>query len=148
MMSLRRPKSPHMGHNVKSAEKEESFWEKFSTIGRKKGTKEVQKVEEEGKHAIESPGLPNQFDIPPEDYTLRDLEQRAVIDPQSLNNPEVIKLQRILIDWLNDELAEQRIIVQSIEEDLYDGQVRHFILFWKSWNKMMLIHIKCFVGFA
>ncbi|XP_011200421.1 beta-parvin isoform X1 [Bactrocera dorsalis] len=130
-MSLRRPKSPHMAHNVKSAEKEESFWEKFSTIGRKKGTKEVQKVEEEGKHAIESPGLPNQFDIPPEDYTLRDLEQRAVIDPQSLNNPEVIKLQRILIDWLNDELAEQRIIVQSIEEDLYDGQVLH-----KLWEKL------------
>lgn len=97
----------------------------------------VQKVEEEGKHAIESPGLPNQYDIPPEDYTLRDLEQRAVIDPQSLNSPEVIKLQRILIDWLNDELAEQRIIVQSIEEDLYDGQVRHFIIYWVIWNRKM-----------
>lgn len=31
----------------------------------------VQKVQEEGKHAIDSPGSPNQFDIPPEDYTLR-----------------------------------------------------------------------------
>lgn len=79
---------------------------------------------------------------------MRDLEQRAVIDPQSLNNLEVIKLQRILIDWLNDELAEQRIIVQSIEEDLYDGQVRHFILFWKRWNKKMYVRIKCVAGFA
>lgn len=50
-------------------------------------------------------------------------EQRTVIDPQSINDPEVKKLQQILIDWINDELAEQRIIVQSIDEDMYDGQV-------------------------
>lgn len=31
----------------------------------------VQKVQEEGKHAIDSPGSPSQIDIPPEDYALR-----------------------------------------------------------------------------
>lgn len=31
----------------------------------------VQKVQEEGKHAIDSPGAPSQIDIPPEDYALR-----------------------------------------------------------------------------
>jgi hypothetical protein len=30
---------------------------------------------------------------------------------------------RILIEWVNDELHSERIIVQDIEEDLYDGQV-------------------------
>lgn len=39
-MSLRRSKSPHLNNSIKSGEKEESFWDKFSTIGRKKGTKE------------------------------------------------------------------------------------------------------------
>jgi len=27
------------------------------------------------------------------------------------------------LDWINDELHTERIIVQDIEEDLYDGQV-------------------------
>lgn len=58
-------------------------------------------------------------------------EQRAVIDPQSISDPEVVKLQRILIDWINDELAEQRIIVQKLDEDMYDGQVLH-----KLWEKL------------
>jgi len=43
----------------------------------------------------------------------------------------VIKLQRILVDWINDELAEQRIIVQQLDEDMYDGQVLH-----KLWEKL------------
>ncbi|XP_005185504.1 beta-parvin isoform X1 [Musca domestica] len=131
MATLNRPKSPHANSTIKSGEKEESFWDKFSTLGRKKGTKEVQKVQEEGKHAIDSPGAPSQIDIPPEDYALREHEQRTVIDPQSINDPEVKKLQQILIDWINDELAEQRIIVQSIDEDMYDGQVLH-----KLWEKL------------
>lgn len=35
------------------------------------------------------------------------------------------ELQQVLIDWINDELANQRIIVKNIEEDMYDGQVLH-----------------------
>lgn len=34
-------------------------------------THTVKKIQEEGKYAIDSPGSPNQFDIPPEDYALR-----------------------------------------------------------------------------
>lgn len=63
--------------------------------------------------------------------TIGEHEQRAVIDPQSISDPEVVKLQRILIDWINDELAEQRIIVQQLDEDMYDGQVLH-----KLWEKL------------
>ncbi|XP_017016046.1 beta-parvin [Drosophila takahashii] len=131
MSTLNRPKSPHTPTAIKKGEKEDSFWDKFSTLGRKRGTREVKKVQEEGKYAIDSPGSPSQYDIPPEDYALREHEQRAVIDPQSINDPEVIKLQRILVDWINDVLAEQRIIVQQLDEDMYDGQVLH-----KLWEKL------------
>lgn len=35
------------------------------------------------------------------------------------------------MEWINDELADQRIIVKNVEEDLYDGQVLH-----KLWEKL------------
>ena len=38
------------------------------------------------------------------------------------------ELIRVLLDWINDELHTERIIVQDVEEDLYDGQVRAAIL--------------------
>ncbi|XP_055390448.1 beta-parvin [Condylostylus longicornis] len=130
MAALKSPRSPKLGQ-VKIGEKEETFWEKIGTLGRKKKIKEVQEIQEEGKIAIDSPGNPNQPDIPPEDYSLREHEQRAVIDPQSYTEPQFLKLQHILIEWINDELADQRIIVQKIEDDLYDGQVLH-----KLWEKL------------
>jgi parvin len=34
----------------------------------------------------------------------------------------------LLVDWINDELADQRIIVKSMEDDLYDGQVLQKLL--------------------
>lgn len=85
-------------------------------------------MQEEGRHAIDSPGAPNAPEIPPEDYILRDNESRAIIQPQSLNDPSVKELIATLIDWINDELAEERIIVKDIEEDLYDGQILHKLL--------------------
>ena len=39
-----------------------TFWEKVGTLGRKKKAQEVQQVEVEGKHAIDSPGIIS-FDI-------------------------------------------------------------------------------------
>lgn len=110
-------------------DKEESgFWDKIGTLGRKKRIKEVQEVQEEGAYAIDSPGNPNFPDI---DYNLSDNEQRSIIQPQSLNKPEVRDLFQTLIEWINDELVEDRIIVTDIEQDLYDGQVLH-----KLWEKL------------
>lgn len=37
----------------------------------------VQEIQEEGKHAIDSPGNPNNPIIPPEDYNLSENEQRV-----------------------------------------------------------------------
>lgn len=52
-----------------------------------------------------------------------DNEERSIIQPKSLEDRKVIELIQVLIDWMNDELAHQRIIVKDINEDLYDGQV-------------------------
>lgn len=41
----------------------------------------------------------------------------------SREDPKIKELIRVLIEWINDELADQRIIVKDIEEDLFDGQV-------------------------
>ena len=32
-------------------------------------------------------------------------------------------MPQVLIDWINDELADFRIIVKDLEEDLFDGQI-------------------------
>lgn len=48
-----------------------------------------------------------------------------------MNFPDVRDLFQTIIDWINDELVEERIIVSNIEQDLYDGQVLH-----KLWEKL------------
>ena len=35
---------------------------------------------------------------------------------------------QVLIDWINDVLVDERIIVKSLEDDLYDGQVLQKLL--------------------
>ncbi|XP_041987852.1 beta-parvin [Aricia agestis] len=127
-MSSPRPKSPRTPVLPKKEDKEESFWDKIGTIGRKKRIKEVQEVQAEGKYAIDSPGSPTAPEIPPEEYSLNENEERAIIEPRSLEDPRVKELIQVLIDWINDELATQRIIVQDISEDLYDGQVLQKLL--------------------
>lgn len=62
---------------------------------------------------------------------MNDNEQRSIIQPVCLSYPDVRDLFQILIDWINDELVEERIIVTNIEQDLYDGQVLH-----KLWEKL------------
>lgn len=91
----------------------------------------VHEIQEEGKYSIDSPGRANAPEIPPEDYNLNDNEQRSIIQPQCLNLPDVRDLFQTIIDWINDELVEERIIVTNIEQDLYDGQVLH-----KLWEKL------------
>ncbi|KDR07747.1 Beta-parvin [Zootermopsis nevadensis] len=128
VMASPRPKSPRPAVTARKDEKEESFWEKIGTLGRKKRIKEVQEVQEEGKYAIDSPGSPTAPDLPPEEYTLEENEERSMIEPRSFEEPKLKELIAVLIEWINDELADQRIIVKDIEEDLYDGQVLQKLL--------------------
>lgn len=51
-----------------------------------------------------------------------------MIEPRSYDDPKLKELIQVLIDWVNDELASQRIIVQDLAEDLYDGQVLQKLL--------------------
>lgn len=107
---------------LKKDKKDESLLDKIGTIGRKKKVKEVQELTEEGKNAIEYPTSPT-FDWGPEFYRLEDNEERSFIDPISKDDPKLKELIQILIDWINDELADFRIIVKDLEEDLFDGQI-------------------------
>jgi len=106
----------------------ESFWEKMGTLGRKKKVQEVKEVELEGKYAIDSPGMPKSAEVPPEEYLLEENEERSMIEPKSYDNPKLKDLIKIIIDWINDELVDERIIIQDIEDDLYDGQILQKLL--------------------
>lgn len=88
----------------------------------------VKDVQEEGKYAIDSPGYAANPDMPPEEYALDENEERSMIEPKSLEDSKLQELIFVLIEWINDELADQRIIVKDIVEDLYDGQVLQKLL--------------------
>jgi len=108
---------------VKKDKKDESFFEKIGTIGRKKRTKEAQELEQEGRDAIESPTSPKAPDLGPEFYFMEEMEERSMLEPHSRENDKLIQLIKVLLDWVNDELAESRIIVKDLEEDMFDGQI-------------------------
>ncbi|OXB61762.1 hypothetical protein ASZ78_002327 [Callipepla squamata] len=88
----------------------------------------VSDLQEEGKNAINSPMNPSAVDIHPEDTLLEENEERTMIDPNSKEDPKFKELIKVLIDWINDVLVEERIIVKQLEEDLYDGQVLQKLL--------------------
>ena len=72
--------------------------------------------------------MPKSAEVPPEEYLLEENEERSMIEPRSYDNPRLKDLISILIEWVNDELHGERIIVQDVEEDLYDGQVQYLHL--------------------
>ncbi|TRY97047.1 hypothetical protein DNTS_001456 [Danionella cerebrum] len=56
------------------------------------------------------------------------LHERRMIQPGSLEDPKVIKLKEVLVEWINKTLKVEHIVVRSLEEDLYDGLVLHHLL--------------------
>uniref|UniRef100_A0A3Q0QVC1 Parvin, beta n=1 Tax=Amphilophus citrinellus TaxID=61819 RepID=A0A3Q0QVC1_AMPCI len=124
--SLNMSGSPTASANPQTAKmkKDESFLGKLGgTLVRKKKSKEVSDLHEEGKNAINAPLLPSGTDIHPEDTLLEENAERIMLDPTSRDNPKFKDLLKVLIDWINNELEEERIIVKDLEEDCYDGQV-------------------------
>ncbi|XP_013872634.1 gamma-parvin, partial [Austrofundulus limnaeus] len=55
-------------------------------------------------------------------------EKRKLIQPTSLKDPKLEKLKEALVDWINRTLKPEHIVVQSLEEDLYDGLILHHLL--------------------
>ncbi|XP_061915622.1 gamma-parvin isoform X2 [Entelurus aequoreus] len=51
-----------------------------------------------------------------------------MIQPESMKDPKLDKLKEVLLDWINKSLKAEHIVVQSVEEDLYDGLVLHHLL--------------------
>ena len=47
-------------------------------------------------------------------------EERSMIEPKSFENPKLKELIRVLMDWINDELHTERIIVQVSCWEYYD----------------------------
>ncbi|KAL2076919.1 hypothetical protein ACEWY4_027493 [Coilia grayii] len=112
------PKSPP------SRKKDDSFLGKLGgTLARRKKAKEVSELQEEGMNAINLPLSPTPFELDPEDTMLEENEVRTMVDPNSRNDPKLQELMKVLIDWINDVLVGERIIVKDLAEDLYDGQV-------------------------
>uniref|UniRef100_A0A4W5JXT4 Parvin alpha n=1 Tax=Hucho hucho TaxID=62062 RepID=A0A4W5JXT4_9TELE len=83
----------------------------------------VSELQEEGMNAINLPLSPTQYELDPEDTMLEENEVRTMVDPNSKNDQKLQELQKVLIDWINDVLVGERIIVKDLAEDLYDGQV-------------------------
>ena len=63
-----------------------------------------------------------------DDLELEDNEHRTMIVPKALEKEEVKDLIKLIIDWVNDVIHSERIIVQDIEEDFHDGQVLHKLI--------------------
>ncbi|XP_045544327.1 parvin, alpha a [Salmo salar] len=118
------PKSPTTPKSPSSRKKDDSFLGKFGgTLVRRKKAKEVSELQEEGMNAINLPLSPTQYELDPEDTVLEENEFRTIVDPNSKNDSKLQELQKVLIDWINDVLVGERIIVKDLAEDLYDGQV-------------------------
>ncbi|TEA32258.1 hypothetical protein DBR06_SOUSAS6610210, partial [Sousa chinensis] len=88
----------------------------------------VSDLQEEGENAMNLPMSPASVEIHPEDTLLEENQERTVIDPTSRDDPRFRELVKVLIDWVNDVLVGERIIVKQLEEDLYDGQVLQKLL--------------------
>uniref|UniRef100_A0A3Q4G0Y3 Parvin, alpha a n=1 Tax=Neolamprologus brichardi TaxID=32507 RepID=A0A3Q4G0Y3_NEOBR len=117
------PKSP-TPKSPSSRKKDDSFLGKLGgTLVRRKKAKEVSELQEEGINAINLPLSPSHYELDPEDTMLEENEVRTMVDPNSKNDRKLQELMKVLIDWINDVLVGERIIVKDLAEDLYDGQV-------------------------
>ncbi|XP_051546257.1 beta-parvin isoform X2 [Myxocyprinus asiaticus] len=106
-----------------------------------KRRKQVSDLQEEGKNAINAPLLHTGSELLPEDTLLEENAERNILDPTSREDLKFKDLQKVLIDWINSELEEERIIVKDLEEDLYDGQVLQKLLEKLSGHKLNVAEV-------
>uniref|UniRef100_A0A7E4V2E1 Calponin-homology (CH) domain-containing protein n=1 Tax=Panagrellus redivivus TaxID=6233 RepID=A0A7E4V2E1_PANRE len=81
--------------------------------------KEVEVVEREGRDAIENHLIIRQPDL----ATLEDGNTIRILTQESRDDPKVRETVDLILAWVNDELAPERIVVKNLSEDFYDGQV-------------------------
>jgi len=119
----------------------ESLLEYLGTIGRRKKLQEVEELEKEGREAIDGSLIRPKIESMPEEFILEEYEERSMIEPGSQDKWEFQELVKILTNWINDELVEQRIIVKSLEEDLFDGQILGKLVEKLSGQKLDVIEV-------
>lgn len=104
--------------------REFGFLSKLNTLaGSRRRKQEADELAAEARQAMEDPLHPTHFEPDLDGFQLAEGEERSMIEPQSKEHPLVRDTIRILIEWINMELAEERILVRDMEADLYDGQV-------------------------
>ena len=118
--------SKSLGAPQQTAQKEKESWistmKKNATISTKQMKKEVAELEEAGKEAIEGPSSP--IKDSPDAYKLEEGQQRFIVEKSNpIQEDKINELSEKLIDWINDVLADRRIIVKDIEQDIFDGQI-------------------------
>lgn len=115
---------------LRKDKKDEGASGKTGTLGRKKKTaqqleqeaeNEAIEVELEGADALDSALVPPA--ATPQQFILEEGEEKRLLTAESRDDPRVKEIISLLIHWLNEELAPQRIVVKHIQEDLYDGQI-------------------------
>ncbi|XP_063784984.1 gamma-parvin isoform X1 [Pseudophryne corroboree] len=55
-------------------------------------------------------------------------EVQKILQPSMENDAKFQELKQFLIDWINNELQQEHIVVKSLEEDLFDGLILHHLL--------------------
>ncbi|CAF0731007.1 unnamed protein product [Brachionus calyciflorus] len=85
--------------------------------------KQIEELTEEGINAIQSL---QSLKPDPEAYELKENDKRTALE---INEKKKLEpLIQVLIDWINHELSDKRVIVKDLEEDLYDGQILHMLI--------------------
>ena len=65
-----------------------------------------------------------------QEYQLEENEERSMIEPKSFENPKLKELIRVLMDWINDELHMERIIVQvryKFEHSITNVHIKNYV---------------------
>ncbi|TPP56184.1 Alpha-parvin [Fasciola gigantica] len=101
----------------------DSILSKLDTFKRRKKERmEVEELTKESDQAIKistNPSITND----PKDYELQEGEERSFLEKSSQHSVAVQELSEKLLTWINNELADERILVRDLQEDLYDGQI-------------------------
>jgi parvin len=80
---------------------------------------EIEIVDREGRDAID-----NHLQIrQPELKLLADGQTIRILTQESRDDPKFREIVELVLYWVNDELASERIVVNNLQEDFYDGQV-------------------------
>lgn len=87
------------------------------------GPVEPEAIYAEGSHALDSNAERRLLEHELEPELMAEGEARSLVEEQSKRQLDYVQLVSLLRGWINDELAEQRIVVRDLQEDLYDGQV-------------------------